>query len=102
MAKTPTDKVYEDLAEVEPILKYQKENSKSVFRFRIIKASTEPFIRFDIREAIESKNYSGFTARGLTFSAEQMPEVFERLNALEKEYIKITTPEPKKATKKSK
>ena len=86
MAKTPEEKIYEDLAEVTPIVKYQKENSKAIFRFRLIRASTEPFIRFDIREAIDSKNYSGFTARGVTFSAEQIPKVIQQIQALQKKY----------------
>jgi hypothetical protein len=101
MAKTPVEKIYEDVAEVTPIVKYEKENSKSIFRFRLIRASTEPFLRFDIREAIESKNYSGFTARGVTFSADQVPKVIQQLQQLQKKFVELF-PEEAKATKKSK
>ena len=101
MAKAPTEKVYKDLAEVEPVIKYEKENSTSFFRFRLIEAATEPFIRFDIRECIKTKNYEGYTARGCTFSLAQIPDVIDRLQKLQAKFNEMY-PKKEKASKKTK
>ena len=83
MAKTPVEKVYRELHEVEPILLYEKENgSMATYRMRIVEADTEPKIRLDIRQHITTARYVGYTARGIALSLKQAPLLIKGIEEL--------------------
>jgi hypothetical protein len=95
MAKTPVEKVYKELFEVEPILLYEKDNgSIATYRMRIVEADTEPKIRLDIRQHITTTRYIGYTARGIAVSLKQVPQLLKGIEKLMKMM------EPKTAKKK--
>ena len=104
MAKAPDNKVFHDLYETQdPIVRYEKPNSTSVLRFRIIEAATEPRIRMDIREYLRTAKYTGWTARGVTVSADQLEAFFEKVTDLKNKMPEfLETPKKKKAPKKTK
>jgi hypothetical protein len=83
MAKTPVEKVYKELFEVEPIVLYEKESgSMASIRMRIVEADTEPKIRLDVRQHITTQRFTGFTARGIAVSLKQAPLLIKGLQEL--------------------
>ena len=102
MSKAPDEKVFKDIYETkDPLIKYEKLNSSSVYRFRVIEAATEPKIRIDVREYIRTGNYVGWTSRGLTMTDEQVDQFIEKLLELKAKSLEVKTPKTK-ATKKAK
>jgi hypothetical protein len=102
MSKAPEDKVFKEIYESDPpVVKYEKENSSCVYRFRIVEAQTDPKIRIDIREFLRSNAYVGWTSRGLSMSSEQVGAFIEKLTDLKKKLEEINSkPKAKKASKK--
>ena len=84
MAKTPKEKVYEEIYEADPIELYEKADtgSSAAIRIRLVKADTEPKLRLDFRQHIVSARYTGFTGRGIAISLEQTPKFLKGLNEL--------------------
>lgn len=104
MAKTPEDKVYKEIAVIAKLPKYETEKSKVVHMVRVVDAPTEPKMRLDIRESIETSNYKGFTARGIALAYDQIDAMIAAMQKGKEKLGQVIKANggSKKSTKKSK